>query len=233
MTKLILDNLHIKNNARKEEINAYLLLNEYLFKDKKVTIGDNVSIKEPDIFTDDHKIGLEVVTCELAEIYINAYHKSGAVEFYDETNYHSKTYQEQKKIRRSVSCKKNELNYYQSRKNNNDPDIINLEEKEYYQRMCIVLDDKLNRFNDGSYDSCQQKNLLVISDLSYKEFVNIDKITQIYNDIKKLYNKCFDNVFVLYNGNLYNISTNEEIDLTKKYNKLNSYNNNSLSETSI
>ena len=215
MAKPFVDDVEIKENARKEELKAYFIFNKHLFSDKHVVIGDDIPNHEPDIFSDDHKIGLEVVMCEFQDAYNNNLQNAGTLKYnYNDFGTDKKlTGCEKSYLAKLQKCRDDGLkNFLISRECKYDEEQIN----EFYTELYEALTNKLERLNEGAYDSCDQINLVVMSNLLHKSFIDEEKIDLVYESAKKDFARHFDNAYIVCNSEIYNLETKSFVDPLSK-----------------
>lgn len=200
MSELTLKNVTLRSNARIEELRTYLLLSNVLFNGKEVIIGDHVNQKEPDIFTKDYQIGLEVVSCDLLKYFKQSQTQQGSInpsKKANKNNVHKPTLKQFIKLSPA------------------DPKQLRADEAEFYASLQKVLTNKHERLNDGSYSACKQRNLMVLSDYGQKSFVDINKVHNTYKKVAGQFEEKFDNTFLSLNGEVYNITTKEKVNLVQ------------------
>lgn len=165
--------LIVKPNAKQEEINAYVILKEYLFKGKTTVIGDSFLSKLPDIYTEDKSIGVEVTSCEHISQYLKENYKK-KIEVKKEIGAIIKQYD-------ALSLK--------------DKNILFNEEFEK------VLANKIKKIKH--YTNCKSINLIIVSDNENKNFIRRESLSKIYEKLVEKYKIKYDNLFLFYNDTLY------------------------------
>ena len=194
-----INKIETRENTRNEEFFAALAFANNLFEGKKIVIGDDLENNEPDIFAQDYSKGLEVVTCEPVEIYKKLNYRKGKMKFskqvQNDISYESyKNYVDLAEIQKE----KDFLKDY-AKKNNIDPEFAREEKSKYFAMLAKNIEDKLEKLNDGSYKSCDELNLVVMSNLAPKSYLSNDDVNFLYNDLRKKYKNGFENVYIVHN----------------------------------
>ena len=208
--------------ARKEELSVYLLLQNSIFKNKKVIIGDSLippKIKSNlignqfcDIYTEDKSIGVEVVSYESLEnyavfgaLYGNLEAKVVEGEY---LTYTTKPNLVCSAISQAITQGANNLSGLQNKI---------FQSREIKERLRA----KLINLNGNSYSAFDEVNLALVSFGEPKD-INAKNIANIYKNLKKEFPKHFCNLFVIMSNNVF------KIDKSNNLTKINTYNNNDL-----
>lgn len=182
--------LILRKNAKDEEIKAYNILKDILFKNDIAIIGDNISKNLPDIYTKDFDIGVEVTSCEhLSQFLLDTFSKNHKKK--------GKNVNEIIKLYENLSLKEKNLLF------------LNEFEK--------ILEKKIKKID--VYKHCKSLNLIIISNLETKSYVRRESLAEIYQKLVLKYNKKYDNLFLFYNNTLY-VSINYNFVKLKKINTL-------------
>lgn len=189
----------IKPNAQKAEIFAYFLLKDSVFLNKKTIIGDE--LKHPDLYTQDDFVGVEVVCCENPSIFFkheNILNNEAVV--FDETLLKFVNKSAINSNRYSLGMKyKFGSTFYTSPASQKKLDE---RKKVYIERLRYNLENKHKKLNRGNYSACAHRNLFIFSDYSKKNYISLDEIIDICQDVRKDYDKTFDNIYIAFNNNL-------------------------------
>ena len=204
MTQIKLENVTTNDTARKEEVLAYLICQEYIFGDKSCFIGDDSNC--PDIYTKDKQTGAEVVVCES----------------YDTFNKISKTklgnINRQNKLPKDYN-KKNIYLYKKHTELNVDIDLGMTPQQEFELTFQNALESKLDNLNGNSYTSCKQNNLIVLSCFKNKSFAKDEIIFDLCKNTMKNYKKQYENIFVVINQKVLAIDKDQNCKLLKDLSK--------------
>lgn len=192
-----IDKLKLSKTARKEEILAYIICGEYIFGDREVVVGDNFDESCPDIYSVDRQIGAEVVICEsfktfqkMAKKYTGLARKLRAKpesikKLFDVNRYITKP-----RIERSF-----------------------LQEEKFSQILKTNISNKLEKLNKHSYDSCKQKNLVILSCFRTKTFATPEKVHKCVIGIMNNYKKQYDNIYICINTNTLKIDKDKNLEI--------------------
>lgn len=177
--------IHLNKTARREELFTYKILGKKIFKNRNVKIGDNSNEHCPDIYSFDKIIGVEVVTCETYRIY-----KS-----------------------KRASKLGNMCRAYSRFHNKKPQKFINVETErnEYYNNFQSTIISKLENLNDDFYSGVKQINLVVLSNLSTKNYINEYKLQDIIINCNSKFNKSFEKIFVVFQNKTIYFNKNGEI----------------------
>ena len=172
-----------RDNARLEELTAYLSLYNVLdFYNKGMIIGDAVAGGEPDLFSMDHKLGVEVVVCGTPNDYIYCKEKTGSL------------------FKKEFTSK---VPYYKVAKYDKST-----EEEIFLTEFASNLTSKLDKLNDGSYSGCEDRNLFVFANMLPKG-ANPNQLFDIYSDLSQYFDESFNSVFVSMNNELVELNLKE------------------------
>lgn len=178
-------NYVIKDNAKLDEIKAYFVLKDVLFKDKLTLIGDDWRKMVPDIYTKDLSIGVEVVSCEHISSYLH------------ETLILSNP----KKVNRvSLEFCNNLINEYENLSLKDKQLLFNAEFEKQVSK-------KLRKIEN--YSGVEDLNLFVMSDNENKNFIRREILLDLYKNACKGRKKVFHKLYFYYNNKLF-VSTNGE-----------------------
>ena len=196
----------LNENARKEELSAYLFLQHNIFKDAPTIVGDNPNHNKNkqsnccDIYTENMTYGVEIVTCE-----------------------DDKTYQENSAFYGPLNEEVLQLNV-----NNNqnisdklvnafsapccDQPAENREGSKYLSLFKKQVKLKLAKLCKGNYNGISKVSLAVMSFASDKP-VDIEQIAETYKDLCRDYHKKFYELFVFINKKVYKINRQYNISV--------------------
>lgn len=178
--------LILRKNAKDEEIKAYKVLKDVLFRNEVAIIGDDISKNLPDIYTQSYDIGVEVTSCEhLSQYLMDTFSKK-----------HKKKGENVSEI----------INLYENL-SLKDKNLLFLNEFEN------ILEKKIKKID--VYKHCKSLNLIIISNLENKSYVRRESLAEIYQKLVLKYNKKYDNLFLFYNNTLY-VSINYNFVKLKK-----------------
>ncbi len=178
--------LILRKNAKDEEIKAYKVLKDVLFRNEVAIIGDDISKNLPDIYTQSYDIGVEVTSCEhLSQYLMDTFSKK-----------HKKKGEDVSEI----------INLYENL-SLKDKNLLFLNEFEN------ILEKKIKKID--VYKHCKSLNLIIISNLENKSYVRRESLAEIYQKLVLKYNKKYDNLFLFYNNTLY-VSINYNFVKLKK-----------------
>lgn len=178
--------LILRKNAKDEEIKAYKVLKDVLFRNEVAIIGDDISKNLPDIYTQSYDIGVEVTSCEhLSQYLMDTFSKK-----------HKKKGENVSEI----------INLYENL-SLKDKNLLFLNEFEN------ILEKKIKKID--VYKHCKSLNLIIISNLENKSYVRRESLAEIYQRLVLKYNKKYDNLFLFYNNTLY-VSINYNFVKLKK-----------------
>ena len=178
--------LILRKNAKDEEIKAYKVLKDVLFRNEVAIIGDDISKNLPDIYTQSYDIGVEVTSCEhLSQYLMDTFSKK-----------HKKKGEDVSEI----------INLYENL-SLKDKNLLFLNEFEN------ILEKKIKKID--VYKHCKSLNLIIISNLENKSYVRRESLAEIYQRLVLKYNKKYDNLFLFYNNTLY-VSINYNFVKLKK-----------------
>lgn len=179
-----------RDNARLEELTAYLSLYNVLdFYNRGMIIGDAVAGGEPDLFSVDHKLGVEVVICGTPKDYNYCKEKTGAL------------------TRKEYTSK---VPYYKVAKYDKKS-----EEEFFLAEFFGNLTSKLDKLNNGSYSACENRNLFVFANMLPKN-AEPQQLFDIYADLSKNFDETFQRVFVSMNDQLIELNLKEKQPIIHK-----------------
>lgn len=178
-------NYIVKDNAKLDEIKAYFLLKDLLFKEKFTLIGDDYQKLVPDIYTKDLAVGVEVVSCEHISSYLH------------ETLILSNP----RKVNRvNLEFCNNLLNEYENLPLKEKQLLFNAEfEKQVTKKLRKI----------ENYSGVEDLSLFVMSDNENKNFIRREILLNIYNNACVGRKKVFHRLYFYYNKKLY-VSVNGE-----------------------
>lgn len=203
----------IDTGARKEELYAYLLLKDYLFQNKQVRIGDNGQNGLPDVYSTDFQVGLEVTRAETPKTFEIASKLFGTLKNndFDTTSLrfvsHKPKHNHLKQAKGLAGANYKTRNRYEA-----------YTSEQVLDEFEFVLNKKFSKLNNReSYNAVQKKNLIILSDYIYKDFITIEDYKDIYDNVATQYDIKFDNVFITLNNELYAINAKGNMALLSDY----------------
>ncbi|MEG1499951.1 MAG: hypothetical protein RR400_02685 [Clostridia bacterium] len=209
------EGIEFRKNARDEEVFASRILKNNFFRGRKLIVGDLFENKEPDIFTEDHKYGIDIVRSEALGHFVFEKFKSDCANLgYDHklcqtlANEHYSSW--------NFNVVKDERN---GRIKAFESNLKNVTKTEYYEVIESNLRRKLDKLNCGNYSSCERIGICLISNLSPKNGTNLRNILRIYNNVKKDFNKTFDDVFIMFKKSFYHITKSNKVSYFELDNK--------------
>lgn len=193
------DILHISDNARHAEIQAYVYLRNVIFGNSKTFVGDDIKHNRPDIYTLDNKIGVEVTLCE--------------------TVY---TFQSIKKSLNYPLLLPVKSKYKTTVLKRNIEHLKEFDTKEYYyESLKERFTDKILTLSGGQYSACQDNYLIILSTYKKKEYFDISVVKEVYEEARESCRaKCeeidrefqdYKNIYVVHDFKLYELSSMEMI----------------------
>lgn len=205
------NHFEIKPNAQQSEIFAYFLLKDNVFKNKKTYVGD--STYTPDIYTYDYKIGVEVVRCENpSTFYYYAHIFNDPNYVFDKTKLRF-VYKKNSNKRFKIALKyKTNSPFYLAP--STMPKVLN-KKQEFINALIYNLNQKHKKLNAGNYNSCQSKNLFIFSDYEKKDYISVEEVVEICQEIRSQFPKTFDKIYLAMNSKLYQIEKDGSFELIK------------------
>ncbi len=196
--------LTISKNTYISELYAYLMLKDNLFKDRAVTIGDDVVNGFPDIFSNDNAIGVEVTCIEERHVYdlINALHKNFGL---NPSNFDCVNMKFAGKRLKNANISKNIKFGTKAKERANDQSS----KEGILDSLAYVMGKKLMK----NYHACKHTFLFLVSDHIKKEHVTINDYREVYLDLCKVLGNKFDGLFVALNDKLYFIDKNDKVNI--------------------
>lgn len=204
----------INKTAHKEELYAYLMLSDNLFKNRKVYVGDagDGYSNLPDLYTEDFKIGVEVTMCERRCVFEMFSKMIGPMKENDfNVNSLKFAVDPVAKFKRAVF--KEGHRYLRKKRENNQ-----VYKKGVLSDLEYILTKKLTKLNKGYYNGVKNKYLLVVSDFAKKSNYNAVDYKNLYVKLAKKFDKKFEGVFFLLNEKMYYLNKENVIKRIKNKN---------------
>lgn len=224
------------------EILVKNILNKYIYNDKLIG-GDNQTLKLPDLYTKDKKIGIEVTMCELDVDYCISELKKECEKYVND-------YDKCIKIRNKYERKemfarlRNQINYnvndekrhiFELKKDENglsdivvNQEVINIGFVPYI--FAKMYENKLRKLNRGNYDGVKSKNLVISSLLREKSSDSARMCFYMYDLTNSMFvNKLFDKTYLIYRRGIYIFGQ----DKIEKFIKINDKDLNNLYNLSV
>lgn len=201
----------ISPRANKEELYAYFVVKDYLFKNKDTFVGETgVTLGEPDLMAADGSVGCEVTTCETRSTFDLAYKLFGALK---NENFSTKKLKFINPIRKYKRFEPKEKAVFKIKSKNVE---FNKSSDEILEALEYVLIKKLTKLNNNSYYAPHKIYLIVLSDFANKKMVSIEQYKQVFDNVSANFDKQFDGVFVTFNDQLYLFKDNKIHLLTEE-----------------
>lgn len=214
-------NAYVSTVARVEEIVTFKAFSDILFKTKKVYIGDTMSVKEttdfddveitrnePDIFTKDKEIGIEVTACEPILIFNKLASKYQLAFDLLQSDNNTISLQFKDNFIPKLKRAEKEFKLWSPSENEKSQMAAN-----FYDNFCNILNKKLKNLNGGSYSGCKNVKLVIISNLAKKDFVEMHIIKQHFDEVSNDFAKQYDDVIILFNDFAYNFTTDKYLQI--------------------
>ena len=167
------------------------IITERYISGSELVIGDNEKARLPDLYSEDHSVGYEVVQCELE--CDNLKHKIyKTILIYDGNSDETCEYLSKKKF------PVGKYDFYTDK----DKKICSFRHNEYFRKVRYLdsvykknISGKLSKLNKGKYDSCRQKNLISCSILRLRGKIEAENVAKIYEAEHRKHHLSFDNVY--------------------------------------
>lgn len=204
----------VRDNAKQDELTAYLALCNSLLSYGKFYVGDRTAKGEPDIISKDNSIGVEVVAIDIRDGYRHSKYRLGGTVFTFMTTKDKKIDKTEEKIatKKMLKNKKVLKSYKQTRKDKLSRDPHRQEVSEYYTQFKRLVDYKHRRLEEGAYSASIARCLYIDSNYSYKPYLNLKRIKREYDAIAKKFDVKYDLTIINIEDRLYNVETLQEIN---------------------
>lgn len=172
-----LENVTTNKTARIEEVLAYIICKDYIFKDMECAIGDKANL--PDIYSKDYLVGLEVAVCETYETLKKI-----------EGNFQGNLENLAKYFKKKKTFKYNKTSYLNEYFKQVNPS------EEYFAKLNDILNNKLQHQEDNVYHKCKNNYLIILSCFEDKKYLNTQQLIETIKQKAGLFKNKYNGIFV-------------------------------------
>lgn len=187
--------LHSNKQFAKEirnEVCSGLIVEKYIYG-KELMLGDDPSLRLPDLYAEDYSIGYELVRCDLTCDF----------KWMDSIKIMAECGGDEDEIKKRLAAKEIVPDEYSFLKRKNGlvyslyPKKLYTMGENFWGDFISIIEKKLKKLKNGRYDFCCSKNLIVSSTLRERGEDTAQCITKIYRDVYSKYGVSFNNVYLI------------------------------------